>query len=126
MILKTIRMGRPRSGRLPFLSFGFCGKGNRNRRGGGNVEIRRGWPDFQGTVERGGNLGLVFHAFHGPAISTALGRCSYRNRGGGSGDSILETRSSLALAELIFPANSVSLMVFASRSSDSKRIPSFR
>jgi hypothetical protein len=126
MILKTIRMGRPRSGRLPFLSFGFCGKGNRNGRGGGNVEIRRGWPDFQGTVERGGNLGLVFHAFHGPAISTALSRSSYRNRGGGSGDSILQAHSSLALAALILLANSVSLLVLESRSNPSRRIPSLR
>src|SRR5712691_6037623 len=97
MSLKRIRMGRPRGGRLPFLILGFRGEGNRNRRrlgrvgkwetglwfsafpcgpglSGGNVEIWRSWPDFQGAVERGGNLGLVFPAFHGPAISTARER----------------------------------------------------
>jgi len=30
------------------------------------------WRDFQGAVERGGSLVLAFHAFHSPAISTAL------------------------------------------------------
>src|SRR5713101_6871908 len=135
MILKRIRMGRPRSGRLPFLGFGFR-EGNRSRRrlrrvekwetglwfstfpsgaswGGGNVEIWRSLPDFQGTVERGGNRGLVFPSFHGPVISTARERSAQRNRGGGRGDSILQARSSLFLAALIFLANSVSLMVFA-------------
>src|SRR6266404_144746 len=38
----------------------------------GNVEISRGWRDFQGAVGRVENLGLVFHSFHGPGISTAL------------------------------------------------------
>ncbi len=88
-------MRRPRSGRLPF--FGFlvfraraevivasgCGKvGNlllvfhfprAAKRGGGNVEISRFLRDFQGTVERVGQLFLLFHAFHGPGISTAPG-----------------------------------------------------
>lgn len=40
--------------------------------GCGNVEISRCWRDFQGAVGRVGNLFLVFHAFHGPGISTAL------------------------------------------------------
>ena len=42
------------------------------KRGGGNVGISRFLRDFQGTVESVGNLSLVFHAFHGPGISTAL------------------------------------------------------
>lgn len=40
--------------------------------GGGNVGISRFLRDFQGTVESVGNPLLVFHAFHGPGISTAL------------------------------------------------------
>jgi hypothetical protein len=40
--------------------------------GCGNVGISRRWRDFQGAVGRVGNLLLVFHAFHGPGISTAL------------------------------------------------------
>lgn len=40
--------------------------------GGGNVEISRFLRDFQGTVERVENPFLVFHAFHGPGISTAF------------------------------------------------------
>jgi len=40
--------------------------------GGGNVGISRFLRDFQGTVESMGNPSLVFHAFHGPGISTAL------------------------------------------------------
>lgn len=54
---------------------------NRSR-GGGNVEIWWGLPDF-----------------HGPGISTAL---AHKNRSGGSGDSILQARSSSAFAMLIF------------------------
>jgi hypothetical protein len=42
------------------------------KRGGGNVEISRFLRDFQGAVESVGNPFLVFHAFHGPGISTAL------------------------------------------------------
>jgi hypothetical protein len=40
--------------------------------GGGNVGISRFLRDFQGTVESVENPPLVFHAFHGPGISTAL------------------------------------------------------
>lgn len=40
--------------------------------GGGNVGISRFLRDSQGTVGSVENLLLVFHAFHGPAISTAL------------------------------------------------------
>ena len=98
MILKRIRMERPRSGRVPFVLGSDGGqKENRNRsclgrpgkwetglwfssfprgasRGGGNVKIWRVAPDFQGAGERVGNLGLVFHSFHGPVISTAGNR----------------------------------------------------
>src|SRR5579863_1484059 len=84
---------RPHRGRLPFLvlvseikerdcwSRGPCGKvGNlvlvfhfsiRVTPGGGNVGISRRLRDFQGAVERGGKLLLLFHAFHRPVISTA-------------------------------------------------------
>src|SRR5579863_5653140 len=40
--------------------------------GCGNVGISPLLRDFQGTVERGEKLFLLFHAFHGPAISTVL------------------------------------------------------
>src|ERR1017187_7177308 len=39
--------------------------------GGGNVGISRCWRDFQGPVGSVGNLLLVFHSPHGPAIPTA-------------------------------------------------------
>jgi hypothetical protein len=42
------------------------------RRGGGNVEISPGLRDFQGAVGSVENLLVVFQAFHGPVISTAL------------------------------------------------------
>ena len=35
-------------------------------------ESCRCWRDFQGAAGRVENLGLVFQAFHGTAISTAL------------------------------------------------------
>ena len=34
--------------------------------------ISRRLRDFQGAVDTGGNLGLVFHRVHGPAFSTAF------------------------------------------------------
>jgi hypothetical protein len=40
--------------------------------GGGNVGILPPLRDFQGAGGRGGNLFVVFHAFHRPVISTAL------------------------------------------------------
>ena len=42
------------------------------RRRCGNVENSRWWRVFQGAVGRVENLQLVFQAFHGPGISTAL------------------------------------------------------
>ena len=47
---------------------------NRSRsRRGGKVGISRFGRDFQGSVGAGENLLLVFHGFHAPAFSTALG-----------------------------------------------------
>jgi len=63
--------------------------------GGGNVGISRFLRDFQGTVESVGNPFLVFHAFHGPGISTAL---LYPNFGN---DGVWHCRSNLAFAALI-------------------------
>ncbi len=54
--------------------FWFSTFPRRSRRSCGNACFRR---DFQGAVERGENLLLVFHAFHSPAISTALFRLSF-------------------------------------------------
>lgn len=95
------------------------------RRGGGNVKISRCLRDFQGTVGRVENLGLVFHSSHGPGISTAVLRYQ-RKRGGGIGDSLLQARNSLTLAALICLAHSVSLIARANRSNRSKPIPSLR
>lgn len=117
-------MRRPRSGRLPFFGERFEREGN--RRGGGNVEIWQGLPDFQGTVERVENPVLVFHSFHGPGISTAWAPFGHKKRGGGNGDSILQARNNRALAALILRAHSVSLMVAARRSSCFSWIPSLR
>ena len=88
--------------------------------GGGNVGISRFLRDFQGTVERVGNPALVFHAFHGPGISTALG---YRNFGN---DGVGHCHSNLFLAALIRRAHSVSLMARARFSSSGKLNPGFK
>jgi hypothetical protein len=133
-----IGMGRPRSGRLPFLVFRVWGetrcsrRGRRvekwetwfwfstfpsgARRGCGNVGISRGGRDFQGAVGSVGNVGFVFHAFHGPVISTAFWAGRHRKRGG-TGDSILHRRSSCLRAVFIFRALSVSLIAVACWSS---------
>ena len=88
--------------------------------GGGNVGISRFLRDSQGTVEKVGNLSLVFHAFHGPGISTALPQ---RNFGK---DGVWHCRSNLALAALIRRAHSVSLMARARFSSSAKLKPGFK
>jgi hypothetical protein len=88
--------------------------------GGGNVGISRFLRDFQGTVERVGNPSLVFHAFHGPGISTALCQRNFGN------DGVWHCRSNLALAALIRRAHSVSLMASARFSSSGKRNPGFK
>ena len=128
-----IGMGRPRSGRPPFLVFRirnenrYCSRVRRvekwetwfwfstfpsgARRGCGNVEISRGGRDFQGPVGSVGNVGFVFHAFHRPVISTAW--ASRQRKRGGMGDSILHRRSSCLRAAFILRALSVSLIAVA-------------
>src|SRR5439155_7425230 len=87
--------------------------------GGGNVKIPRVLRDFQGAVGSVENLGLVFHAFHGPSISTALRSPNFGN------DGVWHCRSNLALAALIRRAHSVSLMASARFSSSDKLNPGF-
>ena len=138
-------MSRPRSGRLPFFwflglirnhhrhrvrrvekwetGFGFSTFPGGARPGGGNVKIPPVLRDFQGAVGSVENLGLVFHASHGPGISTAP-RLRYRN--GGSGDCTLQCRSSRDLAAVICRAHSVSLIASAFRSSSARLRPGWR
>jgi hypothetical protein len=87
--------------------------------GGGNVGISSLLRDSQGAVGRGGNLFLVFHAFHRPVISTALVRRRHRNRGG-TRDSVLQSRNNFALVVVIFRAHSVSLICIARCSKSAK------
>jgi len=96
---------------------------HRRRWGGGNVKIPPVLRDFQGAVGSVENLGLVFHAFHGPGISTAPW-LRYRNRE--SGDCILQCRSSRDLAAVICRAHSVSLIASAFRSSSARLRPGLR
>jgi len=125
VILKQVRMWRPRSGRLPFC-FLFCLIKGNSRRRSGNVGIRRRLPDSQGCVETRGNLHLVFARFHTPAISTALFGFCYSRRGirGRQGDSILQMSNTFAFAAPIFFA--VSLIAAAFRSRASMLIPGLR
>jgi hypothetical protein len=67
-----------------------------------------------------GNPGVVFHAFHNSVISTALFSAGPHENFGGVGDSDLQRRSITVFARDIFRADSVSLMVCASRSSEAK------
>lgn len=96
--------------------------------GCGNVGISRRVRDFQGAVERVGKPVLLFHAFHGPVISTALSRLpallSYSTDGRGA--SIFTRRKSWLLAAAIFRAHSVSLILCATRSSCCKLCPAFK
>jgi hypothetical protein len=137
-------MRRPRSGRLPFLVWllkrgsrchrrvGRVGKWKNwgwfstfpggPRRGGGNVKISPQLRDFQGPVERVGNLLLVFHAFHGPGISTA----PYRHYANFGRDRVLYCCSNLVLAAFIRKAHSVSLIACARCSSSGIRTPDFK
>jgi len=94
--------------------------------GCGNVEISRRWRDFQGAVGRVGNLFSVFHAFHGPGISTALLLGELQQNRGGTGDSVLHCRNSFALAAVILRAHSVSLIAIANRSSCASPMFGFR
>ena len=79
---------------LWFFGFGFRERRTARRRGGGNVEISPFLRDFQGTVESVENLFLVFHAFHGPGISTAPAPLAERRR---NGRRVWHCRSSLRL-----------------------------
>ena len=102
--------------------------------GCGNVGISRSLRDFQGAVGSVGKLPLLFHAFHGPVISTALfllpppgqlgpgGKLKLYWKSlfalwpyvlGGMGDSILHRRKSFTFAAAIFRAHSVSLIFCA-------------
>ena len=97
----------------------------KSRRGCGNVGIRRCLRDFQGVGGSVGNRGLVFHAFHSSAISTAI-FSSGQEHFGGTGDSDLQRRSRIALARPIFFADSVSLIVCANWSSEARLTPGLR
>ena len=66
------------------------------------------------------NRGVVFHAFHCSAISTALFSAWLQKNFGGVGDSDLKRRSITVFARDILRADSVSLIVCASRSSEAK------
>ena len=134
-------MRRRRSGRLPFFGFlvlrektGVVASGRGKvgnlllvfhfsmaaKPGGGNVEISRSLRDFQGTVERGGKPFLLFHAFHGPGISTAPGQPNLGK------DGVRHCSSNLALAAFMRRAHSVSLIVSARFPSSCKRNPGFK
>lgn len=107
--------------------YGLCRREPRRaKRGCGNVGISRGWRDFQGAVERGGNRPPVFHAFHDPVISTAVSPSRHQSNRGGTGDSLLHWRNSFALAATILLAHSVSLIAAACRSNCAKPMLSFK
>ena len=96
--------------------------------GCGNVGISPAFGEIsKGLVERVGSLLLAFHAFHSPVISISLFRAPHRQwKRGGKGDSILQHRSSLLFATPIFLAHSVSLMLWAIRSSCENFSPALR
>lgn len=71
-----------------------------------------------------GNLILVFHSLHVPAVSTAL--AWLQKVRGGMGDSDLHRRNSLTFAALAFLAQSVSLMPMAKASGRSNPCPAVR
>lgn len=93
--------------------------------GGGNVGISPSLRDLQGAVGRGGNLFVVFHAFHHPVISTALLWRLHRNLGGSS-DSVLQSRSNFAFTVVILRAHSVSLICIARCSKSAKLMFCFK
>ena len=115
--------------------------------GCGNVGIAGSLRDFQGAVVSVGKLPLLFHAFHGPVISTALflspphgqfgpfGKLKLYWRFplalwpyvfGGMGDSILHRRKSFTFAAAIFRAHSVSLIFCAVCSNCTKLMLGFK
>jgi len=73
------------------------------------------WRDFQGAVGRVGSLGLAFHAFHRPGISTALFQRPLRQRA-----------NKASLAFCIWRAASVSVFAVAWCSSRAGVIPFFK
>lgn len=89
------------------------------------MEISRGGRDFQGAVGRVENLGLVFHSFHGPGISTApfLLR-SIRHRPVHWGPRDFASNASLAIC--ICCAASVSLLRIACCCSIAAAMPGFK
>src|SRR5207237_2358217 len=58
---------------LPSLPLVFLREGKRESQGGGTVGNSPRLRVFQGAVGAVGNLGLVFHGFHGTVFSTAFG-----------------------------------------------------
>src|SRR5437870_6267687 len=58
---------------LPSLPLVFLREGKRESQGGGKVGNSPRLRVFQGAVGAVGNLGLVFHGFHGTVFSTAFG-----------------------------------------------------
>jgi len=91
----------------------------------GMWKSRGGWRDFQGAVGRVENLGLVFHSFHGPGISTALfPLTSIRHRTVHWGPRDFASNASLAVC--ICCAASVSLLRIACCCSIGTAIPSFK
>lgn len=123
--VKPIHRREPRVGKWE-TCFWFSTFPSGAKPGCGNVEISRCWRDFQGAVGRVGNLLLVFHAFHGPVISTALLPGGLQPNRGGTGDSILHCRNSFAFAAPILMAHSVSLIAIACRSNCANPMFGFR
>src|SRR6266404_3721692 len=99
------------------LVFHFSIRGDAGRWKCGNLAALARFP--RGGGGSGGNLFLVFPAFHGPVISTALLRPLHRYRGA-TGDSVLQSRSSRALEVAILRAHSVSLICIARYSNSAK------
>jgi len=96
--------------------FGFPLFHRLRRRRGGNVGISPALGEIsKGLVERGGSRPLAFHAFHRPAISTALFHLDLRQRA-----------NRVSLAFCIRRAASVSLWAAACRCSILAVIPSFK
>ena len=105
--------------------FGFPLFPGAARRSCGNVEISRGWRDFQGAVGRVENLGLVFHAFHRPGISTAVFLLrSIRHHPAHWGPRDFASNASLAIC--ICCAASVSLLRIACCCSIGAAMPGFK
>jgi hypothetical protein len=123
--VKRIHRREPRVGKWETCSW-FSTFPSGAKPGCGNVGISRRSRDFQGAVGRVENLLLVFHAFHGPVISTALLLGEFQRNRGGTGDSILHCRNSFTFAAPILRAHSVSLVAIACRSNCANPMFGFR